>query len=309
MKRALSSLVAVTTVAVSITACKSLLVLPMPTGQIEGIAYALPQKTFIISAQYELRGCSYDEASGKPILSVKTTVNVVPTVEVDPSARYYIPYASLHGAFKDIDLTVQSYDNGTLKGLDLTQTDKTGETITAAIGVAARVATIAAGAAALEAAKPKPTACQDDVIKALDRVKALEVQIAALSKKDDAKAEKPDAPASAASGAAAKATKKGGAAVAAAKAPAAPASAASAPTISDERLVDDLTMEMQRLRSSKLIFKEVHYWTPVRPSDGDPQRRFSVLVYPNFDLKTAWMTGQAFGGIAESDLVEVDGKK
>lgn len=173
------------TVSFALAGCTEIEVRKLANGPIEGIPYALPQKVFLISSVYELQGCSVDppEKTGdKPVfrLSLAKTVTPVPSTEVDPAERYYIPYESVRNAFKDADITIESYENQTLKSLSSTVEDKAGETVTAAVGTVIKIAAIAAGVSAADVARHGPTPsqlresyCGKDAAQALDTIKKL----------------------------------------------------------------------------------------------------------------------------------------
>ena len=73
------------------------------------------------------------------------TISVTPSIEVDPKERYYLPYSSIDNSFKETDITIESYDNQTLKSLSATINDKAGDAAAAVIGTAIRLAAISAG--------------------------------------------------------------------------------------------------------------------------------------------------------------------
>jgi hypothetical protein len=88
--------------------------------------------------------------SRAPQLSLKVetvAVNAVPITEA--GERFYIPYSSIRNAFKDSDVSIESYDSGTLKSVSATITDKTGPAITGAVSTVLKVAELVASKAAL----------------------------------------------------------------------------------------------------------------------------------------------------------------
>ena len=168
-------------VALLLTGCTEIEIRKQPEGTIEGIPYALPQKTFLITVEYELQECSAEAKPGQEAilaLAVVKTVTLTSTVDVDPKQRYYIPYSSLRNWFKNTDITVQSHPNQTLKGVTATIEDKTGSVITSAIGAAIRVASIVTGVGMAADAVKEPVNhralyCSPAAIHALDGIKEL----------------------------------------------------------------------------------------------------------------------------------------
>jgi hypothetical protein len=111
---------------------------PLEAGS---IPYALPKKTFIVSATYVLNACEtvIDSKGATLVMDVETTIAVVPVNEVDEQERYYIPYAQLRSFFKEINYTVESHANQTLKAFNANITDQAGPILTAAIGTAIKI--------------------------------------------------------------------------------------------------------------------------------------------------------------------------
>lgn len=110
------------------------------------IPYALPRKTFLITATTVLSSCAtvIDVPTSKPKLQLDadTTIDVVPINEADPDERYYIPYAQLRSVFKNVNYVVESHANQTLKSFNGTITDQGGAVATAAIGAAIKFAAL-----------------------------------------------------------------------------------------------------------------------------------------------------------------------
>lgn len=158
-----------------LTACASLEVKKRPSDSavIEGIPYSLPQKSYLISAKYTLLKCGVSKTDSKKIeFSVKKEISVAAVTRPDPDQRYFVPYNSLRSVFKDIDFSIENYDNQTLKSVNATVNDKTGETAVAVLGTAIRVATLVAGGAlaaggSAQALKDSDL-CDDEVLQALD---------------------------------------------------------------------------------------------------------------------------------------------
>ncbi|MDP9651590.1 hypothetical protein [Paraburkholderia caledonica] len=155
---------------------------PNDSSAIVGIPYSLPQKIFLVSAKYTITQC---EVKGKQLqVSATKQIAITSETEPDPSERYYIPYSSLRNFFKDTDLTIESFDNSTLKSMNATIADKTGPTITAVLGTALRIASLAGGVA-LTGFEVSPTTedlCKADVVDALKAQSKQQAQGAAKTK-------------------------------------------------------------------------------------------------------------------------------
>ncbi len=172
--------------AIFVTACTELEVRRFDGGTIEGIPYLLPSKSFVVSIQYTLEECSLDASVTPPSFKfvVGKTISVVPAIEPDVTEKYVVPYSSLHHWTKDTDITIENYDNLTLKSVNATVTDKTGETINALIGTTLRVASLAGGvrlsaANSRNAGPMRGTYCGNEAIRALDEAALLRAAIAA----------------------------------------------------------------------------------------------------------------------------------
>jgi hypothetical protein len=141
-----SRLIFITVIGIAVAGCTELEVRRLGNTVVEGIPYYLPKKSFLVTAEYVLQQCSLDK-SAPPRLTFKVSksVTIAPLVEPDEREKFYIPYSSLRNPFKDSDVTIENYDNLTLKSVGATISDKTGETITAAIGTGLRVASLVGG--------------------------------------------------------------------------------------------------------------------------------------------------------------------
>ncbi|WP_241011653.1 hypothetical protein [Burkholderia sp. Ac-20392] len=141
---------------------------PDDSSPIYGIPYSLPQKIYIVSAKYTITQCELLK-DGSLQVQANKQITITSETQPDPSERYYIPYSSLRNFFKDTDLTVENFDNSTLKSINATITDKTGPTITAVVGTALRIASLAGGVTLTDAGSNPTTKdmCNADVLKAL----------------------------------------------------------------------------------------------------------------------------------------------
>ena len=129
----------------------------------------------MVTVAYELKECT--DAAARPQVRASRTVTVAPTTQPDDNERFYIPYASLRNWFKDTNITVESYDNQTLKSVAGTITDKSGDAITSIVSSAIKLATIGAGVApAAAAAVPRPPRCNPIAVAALKALKDLKAR-------------------------------------------------------------------------------------------------------------------------------------
>ena len=141
-----------------------------PGELIVGIPYALPKKTFVVSIAYELKECTNDT----PLkVRVSKSVKVTPTTQPDETERYYIPYTSLRNWFKDTNITVESYDNQTLKGATAVVTDRTGDAITSVVSSAIKLGTFGTGAAPAALADTRVPRCNPEAVATLVKLAAL----------------------------------------------------------------------------------------------------------------------------------------
>lgn len=238
----------------SMAGCTQLEVRHYDGSVVEGIPYALPQRSLLVTGEYLLTDCSVKSG----VLSLKvetTTVTAVPLTEA--GERFYLPYSSIRNAFKDSDVTIESYDNGTLKSFSSTVTDKTGPAIAATVGTLVRVAALTGSAfvaasaeegnltKAEKAAKAAQQAKADSELRAsycnasaidnLDKLAELQMQAKALEAKSGDKAKKAKA--------------------------AAKAKAASDPDSSNSDAEDKISADVDKVKAM-LTFKEVEKWTP-----------------------------------------------
>ena len=162
--------------------CTELKVLPAPPGPIEGIAYWLPKRTFVVTVSYELRGC--EETKDKVTISVAKTADITASLQPDERERYYIPYGVLRNWWKDMNITVESQENGTLKGVTSTVTDRTGEAISQALTAAVKLSSFGMarateefrGSSADTTRQQPPPACAESLRGDIATVKTLRSQ-------------------------------------------------------------------------------------------------------------------------------------
>ena len=163
----------VATTALTVGGCTQLEVRRYSSGMVEGIPYSLPNKSILVAVEYEVKDCSYK--SSKLYLDIKKIATATQLVE--PGEQFYIPYSSIRNAFKDTEVTVEAFDNSTLKSISAHVTDKTGPAIAAILGGTLRLAGLSASPPQLAALAPdqfmRAQYCNDKVILALDKIAAL----------------------------------------------------------------------------------------------------------------------------------------
>ncbi len=122
------------------------------------IPYALSAKTFDLTASIVVTGC-VDTSSGEEIHGI-TTLVVTPDVAIDPSQRYYMYFDSGTRA-KNLDYTIELYDNGTLKSLTASIKDQVAPIAAAVTGSLVDVArAVIAGAGAGFTPPPAAETCK-----------------------------------------------------------------------------------------------------------------------------------------------------
>lgn len=157
--------------AVLLCGCTTLVVKRATPGYVEGIPYTLPKKTFVVTVSYELKECV---DGSPPEVKAGKTVAIAPTTQPDENERFYIPYSSLRNWWKDSSVTVESFNNQTLKSVTTTITDKTGDAITSIVSTAIKLSAFG-GVAPARAASPKPK-CNPDAVAALKKLADLKAK-------------------------------------------------------------------------------------------------------------------------------------
>ncbi len=263
----------------SIAGCTQLEVRRYDGKVVEGIPYALPQRSLLVTGEYLLTDCSVKDR----VLSLKvetTTVTAVPLTEA--GERFYLPYSSIRNAFKDSDVTIESYDNGTLKTFSSTITDKTGPAISATVGTLLRVAALTGSAvipaSALDATLTKEALaakkaredndarvrfCSATAISNLDKLADLEAQAKALEARGSDKTNRIKA--------------------------AAKTKAASDAEPANADAEDKVSTNIDKVKA-KLTFKEVEKWTPSKDAFIGEQE-VTHYLYPRTLLNSGkWVT-------------------
>lgn len=152
----------------------------------QGAPYNLTFTEYDFTVNRRLIACF--EESGTPPKKVPSMV-VMTTVELkrnearDLAREYVIDFAALRSFFKTTDVAVEYYENGSLKSVNATATDKTGEFLKNAFTAAAKVVSLGTGVGA--GVGPPPDAClptvQETVTAAKETEERLVAKTAALS--------------------------------------------------------------------------------------------------------------------------------
>lgn len=211
--------------------CTQLEVRRHPGGIVEGIPYVLPKKSVLVAVEYEVQACHVKDK----ILTLDVKKAATATQVTEPDEHFYIPYASIRNVFKDIDITVESYDSTLLKSMSAHVIDKTGPAISALVGTALKLASFSTGKgpAPVDARsddEQRKALCNPNLVRALNELARLKTQAQ-----------------------------------------------------SDDR---DAAIAVQK---GLLKFKQVHKWTPRKPSAGT-QSTFTIQVYPAYLLAHRWLT-------------------
>lgn len=150
----------------------------------EGAPYNLTFTQYDLTVKRRLTSC-FDEVDDEkqlgrkkkvPNMKVTTTVEATRKEARDSSREYVIDFAALRSFFKTTDVAVDYYENGALKSVNATVTDKTGEFLKSTITAAAKIAMLGTGTGAAEA---PPDACIKAVNDMVDEAAATEKRIAA----------------------------------------------------------------------------------------------------------------------------------
>jgi hypothetical protein len=158
----------------------------------EGAPYNLTFTQYELTVKRRLTSCwdtednPADPKKPKKAANMKVTTTVEATRKEarDPSQEYVIDYAALRSFFKTTDVAVEYYDNGALKSVNATVTDKTGEFLKSTFSAAAKIAMLGTGTAG-EVSK----ACKDEVdtmvTQAAQAEKDVTAKTAALTKQTE----------------------------------------------------------------------------------------------------------------------------
>jgi hypothetical protein len=158
--------------------CTQLEVRRHPGGIVEGIPYVLPKKSVLVAVEYEVQGCHVNNT----ILTLDVKKAVTATQITEPDEHFYIPYASVRNIFKDVDITVESYDSTLFKSMSVHVVDKTGPAITALVGTVLKLASFSstgkgpAPVAGATDAEARENWCNPEVLKALKKLAELKAQ-------------------------------------------------------------------------------------------------------------------------------------
>lgn len=158
----------------------------------EGAPYNLTFTQYELTVKRRLTSCFDTEDNPADPKNPKKTANmkVTTTVEAtrkearDPTQEYVIDYAALRSFFKTTDIAVEYYDNGALKTVNATVTDKTGEFLKSTFTAVAKIAVLGTGTGG-----DAPKACTDEVsgmvTQAVQAEKAVTAKTAALTRQTE----------------------------------------------------------------------------------------------------------------------------
>ncbi len=131
--------------------------------KVEGAPYNLTFTQYELTVKQRLTSCfddADDPAKKAPNMTVTTTVEATRKEVRDPSREYVIDFAALRSFFKTTDLAIEYYDNGALKSVNASVTDKTGEFLKSTFTAAAKIAMLGTGTGGPGVA---PDACTKEV--------------------------------------------------------------------------------------------------------------------------------------------------
>ncbi len=117
----------------------------------KGIVYYLPETKLEVSITRTIKKC----ALGK-MPTVAITAKAEATVGPDVNAKYVVDYERLQSGMKHSDLAFDLYDNGTLKGVNVSVTDKSGEVLKTLTKIGIGIASIVGGSPLPVAEAPQP---------------------------------------------------------------------------------------------------------------------------------------------------------
>jgi len=145
----------------------------------EGAPYNLTFTQYDFTVKRRLASCV--DKAGNADMKITTTVEAVRKEARDPAHEYVIDFAQLRNIFKTTDVAVEYHENGALKSVNASVHDKTGEFLKSAFSVAAKIATLSAGAGGPAAACTEAAA--KDVAEAKAAEEDLEKKSAELATK------------------------------------------------------------------------------------------------------------------------------
>lgn len=129
----------------------------------EGAPYNLTFTQYELTVKRRLTSCfdnADDPLKKKPNMTVTTTVEATRKEARDLGQEYVIDFAALRSFFKTSDVAIEYYDNGALKSVNATVTDKTGEFLKSAFTAVAKVAILGTG---VGAPGVPPDACKPEI--------------------------------------------------------------------------------------------------------------------------------------------------
>lgn len=155
--------------------------------KVEGAPYNLTFTQYDFTVKRRLTSCfdaPDDPVDKKPNMTITTTVEATRKEARDPSREYVIDFEALRSFFKTTDIAVEYYDNGALKSVNASVTDKTGEFLKSTFTAAAKVALLGTGAGGLAANACLP-GVPEQVAAAADSEKKVKAMTAALTRQTE----------------------------------------------------------------------------------------------------------------------------
>ena len=112
-----------------------------------GIAYALPMLQYEIVTAYKIVECPQPARGATPESKLEVVVTPIAASDYVAAERYVIDYRALTNLLKTTDFAIETYEgSGTLKSLNASIEDKTGEVVKAVVDTAISGATMLSGA-------------------------------------------------------------------------------------------------------------------------------------------------------------------
>lgn len=111
---------------------------------LQGVSYSLPMAQYAIDLTYALKTCP-TVINNVPTTPFEFKLGATATSSYVVGETYTIDYRALTNIFKVTDFSIETYASGTLKAINASVEDKTGEVIKSAVEVGLTGASIAAG--------------------------------------------------------------------------------------------------------------------------------------------------------------------
>lgn len=113
---------------------------------LNGASYALPMIQYDVKVAYKVAGCPvFNRATNQYDGDVTLKIETTPTSSYVAGERFHIDYRALTSLLKTTDFTLETHDTGTLKAINATAEDKSGDVIKSLVDTAISAASIGAG--------------------------------------------------------------------------------------------------------------------------------------------------------------------